>query len=1098
MNALYLESLTLINDVKFTRREIDILAFFVSGRSAKKAASFFSIAPKTIENHTHNIMLKLGCNSRETIIDFIEKSDRLPALRKFYTALLAQRKFEDALKDMIPKIQNQKISCDIFFWKEDNRQTFLLHHLIVSLKKIGIQIFLKNYTDSWFFQAHDKKNVVLYNPPSNWENCVQKNHESPLFSENEKGIFLFSSRGEKPKEIFKGTNEENISDLNIQKECYFLVLIVLKELFPTLNLEKTISEFEKQYDILEGLIDFKENSFSLDNQKSQNKKSIFQILLKFRSHSKKGFLIFFLLLISLSISKIVNLNTQKWMPHLGEGLSLFHTKKTEEHLIRSDFIIPYESLLLARSELMDKINTGFKQNPNKIKTIALIGIGGSGKTTLAHRYATLQTSPIVGEINAGTKESLNISFENLAQALSKTPEDQKILEIILKIKLSLQRENQILQFVQKKFKMTPNWFLIYDNVESFNTLQKHFPTNPTQWGEGKILLTTRNANIENNIHIHTIIPVGELTDSEKLSLFIKVISNGNDHSFPSSQKEETQKFLLEIPSFPLDILVAAYYLKATNVSYKDYLENMFKYNQDFSNVQEIILEEAGDYTKTRYGIITLSLKYLIDSNEDFKDLFLFISLLDSQNIPRDLLIKYKNSAVVDNFIYHLKKHSLITSNPLSSLPLESVFSIHRSTQAVILSYLTKTLELKKNQNLVLPLSKTLEIHMSDAMDKEDFVKMKTLYRHAEHFLSHQNILSDETKAALSCELGCFYSYLRNSSKAEQLLTEGISLLNSHLEKNNLKIAHYMVYLGNVYRDLGNYEKAKDLFEKSLTLFDQKNSQDYSGMARSSKYLGVVYRALGNFKKAQFFLEQSLSRYEEIKGNPIGLASSLAHLGNLYKSLGDYDKAKEFLEKSLLMYKRYSETHVGAAWVCGDLGHIYIKLGNFKKAKELIDESLMICKKHFFEDHVYVAKSLVHLGIFYRETKDYDLSKSLFKKALRSFEKNYGKNHVETSFALQNLGEVYLLENNLKVAESIFKRALSISHKNKYPDEYIILESLAEVYQRKSKKKTSEYLIEQERLYLEKALTIIASNFPENSPHRARIMKKRKALFSQKI
>ena len=71
---IYAKYLATINSVKFTPREIDIIAFISSGRSGKKTASFFSISPKTVENHTHNIMIKLQCNSRESIIDFIEKS----------------------------------------------------------------------------------------------------------------------------------------------------------------------------------------------------------------------------------------------------------------------------------------------------------------------------------------------------------------------------------------------------------------------------------------------------------------------------------------------------------------------------------------------------------------------------------------------------------------------------------------------------------------------------------------------------------------------------------------------------------------------------------------------------------------------------------------------------------------------------------------------------------------------------------------------------------------------------------------------------------------------------------------------------------------
>ncbi len=64
LDEIYSQHLQVINGIKLTRREIDIIAFFVCGRSAKKIAGFFSISPKTVENHVHNIMVKLGCNSR--------------------------------------------------------------------------------------------------------------------------------------------------------------------------------------------------------------------------------------------------------------------------------------------------------------------------------------------------------------------------------------------------------------------------------------------------------------------------------------------------------------------------------------------------------------------------------------------------------------------------------------------------------------------------------------------------------------------------------------------------------------------------------------------------------------------------------------------------------------------------------------------------------------------------------------------------------------------------------------------------------------------------------------------------------------------------
>src|SRR5438034_6793800 len=83
----YAEHLATINGINFTHREIDVIACLVNGRGTSKTAACLFISPRTVITHIRNIMLKLDCNSRESIIDFIEKSPKLSVLRKYYLSL---------------------------------------------------------------------------------------------------------------------------------------------------------------------------------------------------------------------------------------------------------------------------------------------------------------------------------------------------------------------------------------------------------------------------------------------------------------------------------------------------------------------------------------------------------------------------------------------------------------------------------------------------------------------------------------------------------------------------------------------------------------------------------------------------------------------------------------------------------------------------------------------------------------------------------------------------------------------------------------------------------------------------------------------------
>ena len=57
-------------------------------------------------------------------------------------------------------------------------------------------------------------------------------------------------------------------------------------------------------------------------------------------------------------------------------------------------------------------------------------------------------------------------------------------------------------------------------------------------------------------------------------------------------------------------------------------------SMQFSEAQTDILKDVGNYTKTRFNIIGLSVKNLLAEDQDFFDLLLLLSVIDAKNIPR--------------------------------------------------------------------------------------------------------------------------------------------------------------------------------------------------------------------------------------------------------------------------------------------------------------------------------------------------------------------------------------------------------------------------------------------------------------------------------
>lgn len=1084
-----LNQLRIINDVKFTHRELDIISFFICGRSAKKIASFFSISPKTVENHVHNIMIKLGCNSREYIIDFIEKSNKLTPLRKYYSSLLVRAAFEKTLKEIAKQTSEASYSCCLIYCQNLEISLELRDHLEHSLTLAGVKTSIIPEELTNLDDLLDQGKPTIYLGYKDQKPCPLKenSHSNP---DQSVSVLLFLPNTQTPIEILHEDKRKEYEQWENHNTLYVVVFEILQYILSSDSIKDFRQDFFRQQTTIETTSDYNKPSSLTEKQTQENIASSQEWLFL-----QNGSLWMALLIIGMM--GILFLTIHRKEENVFRVYSSEHQQKKEDRArIRSDLILPSEVLLLDRPDLLAQIDKKFK-GLSGIQTVALVGLGGAGKTTLARRYAASQTTSCIWEINAESQKAITDSFEELAQALSTTEEDLKILTGILKIRESTQRKTKLISFVRERLKSYPLWILLYDNVEKFADIQDFFPKDAAKWGEGKVIITSRDSNIANNNYVTNVVTVGELSAEDKFKLFSKIMNNeGCDSAFPMPVSE-VRKFLIEIPPFPLDILIASYYIKATNTSYQEYVAKSRAYDHEFSKIQEKILREAGEYAQTRYNIITLSLNHLVTLHQDHRDLLLLTSLLNPGAIQKELLLNFKEEHIVDKFIVHMKRYSLITHIKTGFANTKPSFSMHRSTQRVIRSYLIHKLNINKNDASVKKIADVLERSMNRSVLTEDFALMKILSNHAEHFLKSP-FIGTSAAGKISGELGCIYYYLCQYSQAKSLLHFAIRQLKQNLTPNARKIAYFLVYLGNIHRRLGESETAMELFEQSIKLY-KKIPEDHLGMARACGYLGIVYESLGLFNKASTLLEESLRLYEAYSPKGIGHAWSLAHIGSVYKNSGSYEKARESYEKSLKIYRQFSPSYVGAAWVCRDLGAIYAALGNYTRAAALLKESMAIYKKHFSEDHIYVAYALVNFGILYRETKKLEKAKTLIKKSLTVIQQTYGPDHVETGRILKELAKTHFAEGNLRETEEIIDHVYTIFKRAKHPEQYEALEILAEIYQKKAtlafkkegKTNRSKQLQQQAHLYLIKAEEAAKIYFPKDSPHYIRIQTKLK-------
>ncbi|WPY01810.1 Helix-turn-helix transcriptional regulator (plasmid) [Candidatus Trichorickettsia mobilis] len=254
-----------INGITFTVREVDIISCILNVRSTKKIAEILFIAPRTVETHIQNILLKIKGHSQEAIIDFIERSSEFKFIKNHYLDLLTQAILEKQLKYISFLANKYKISCSI----NCNKQNPTLLSLIRHLRIAGINVLANYKMDTSQELGCNYKLRVL----------SQKNGEQALIDDNQ-NIILLIMDDTINKFILERSLFRNIIDLSIKEKYFYNVFQILNSLLPEINCDKLFAEFEQlRFNIISTKVDTSHELFTTKTYFTENdikqKQSVF-------------------------------------------------------------------------------------------------------------------------------------------------------------------------------------------------------------------------------------------------------------------------------------------------------------------------------------------------------------------------------------------------------------------------------------------------------------------------------------------------------------------------------------------------------------------------------------------------------------------------------------------------------------------------------------------------------------------------------------------------------------------------------------------------------------------------------------------------------
>lgn len=1022
-DELYNLNLREIGGISFTQREIDVLAcIVVHNRSEKMIASILSVSPRTIGTHTSNIMKKLGNSTRENIQNIAKKSGKLAYIREYYVHLRVYSMFIKVLQYVGKNLIRQNLNLIV---NGSVSKESAYNELKKYLEIANINLEFSGSKSKTSYQA-----VAVYDS--------NKSEKEAIYLQFEEHI----SDDEKHNEYV------NLYDPDV---FYFSVLKLVKFFVDSPRLNKYIDDFHAEYKSIISL------SIAMPEISDLQSKDV------------------------VSTRGIVQFSTVIFLVLVFIFLLQNNIVFTQREVIKSDMPLISSSIMIDRKDLLLEMDEKIKSS-NPIGVIFLLGIEGSGKTTLARKYASSYSkADVIWEINAESKNSLVKSYNDLAYRLCTNENDINELNIILEDKNQKTKLLAVRSFILKHLERYDSWLFIYEDMNSFDELRRFIPS-VSEWRKGAVIINTRNANIQSNHHIHkdNIVKVGTLNDQEKYNLFTNIVGGSHYGS------DNVKSFLKNIPPFPLDITVSAYYIKEEKIPYSEYIDVMNVANESVVDIQEDIMRDVGVYKKTRLGILVSSIQKINSINTDFKDLLFFCSLINSESISKELLLNFKDEKVVNDFIFYLKEFSLINIESQDENNEIKSFSILATSQVVIKNYLKQLLsgvECKKIAKSAVNTFKQYFDNNNNTIEKE---KNLVFYKHIESLIKNRELIEPKEVAYFSRLIGVYYVANENCERAKNFLKESLDWYNRDESVYSAEIAEISVNLGELYLFIGEYESANQFLHVARKIYSKNIKNNECALSWTYALLGYNFRAVEHYKQAEIYLTKSLSLHKECRYLS-KKARILGYLGSVHRNLGNYDTSLNFLIRSNnLIIDTFGEDHFRKYWIDNYLGQVYLcqgrymkavkfiessalnylkkfgnkdsrtiwahtwlgslkgSLGQFEEASDILNKSYVRFKKLYPSKHLTIAWCSNLLGNIYRQLGDYNLAMHHLEEAQEIFAAKLGKNSIKGAWNLINLGLLYRDQNELDKAEKYLEKALNIYYEKNGHDHKRTAEAMAEL------------------------------------------------------
>jgi tetratricopeptide (TPR) repeat protein len=601
------------------------------------------------------------------------------------------------------------------------------------------------------------------------------------------------------------------------------------------------------------------------------------------------------------------------------------------------------------------------------RRVAVIGLGGVGKTQLVTEYAYRYASDysLVWWMRSAQPETLNADYAALAAALN-------IAE-----KGAAERAT-IVAAVLQALLYRNDWLLIFEDANGPEDLRNFLPA-----GRGHVIITSRYADW-GGVRCLRVDKWPEKTATE----FLLKRTGQSDVASAAALARE-------LDGHPLALDLAARLIDSPHKTLADFLALVRGRQLDLlehrasssepSGIADTVWEAFQRLEKeSSEGAALLQLCAFFSPDEIPRDMI----AAGAEHLPEQLRETVTNAFAFDEAISALRRYSLIESSEVSTL------SMHRLVQAVVRDRLDFAGRQRWAEAAVNVANKAFPFDSDDVRTWRECDRLLPHAIAAAGLAENLNVGLEATSRLMN-QIGTYAWGRGEYGKAKAAFERVLRIDELTLGRDHPAVAISVNNTGNALQALGDLSGAKLAFERALEIGER--TLDHSAMAISLSNIGSVLWALGDLPRSRSAFERAIT----IGRNAFGpdhpnVASILNNLGRVLEALGELRGAKTAIEQALeIGEKTLGPDHPNVASIVDNLGRVLGGLGDLAAAKEAFERALTIDEKALGLSHPAIAKDLSNLATVLNALGDIAGAKASRERAVHVLQEALGPDHPST-------------------------------------------------------------------------------------------------------